>query len=676
MTSIVAKLRNIRKTDSAIADSVRRALVETLFVSPTSLGAGATAGAVVSGAIAITTGDPWLVAVAVAISLTGAARLLHAAFVQRRVATGSVESARSEILYETGAWAYALLLGLLTFLTLVRSDNALLYLLAAMVTTGYSAGICGRNAGRPAIAIGQLALASAPISVGLVMSTEPLRWVLALVNIVFMIGMVDICLQTYSAMLKAISATEEQKVLTARFERLARYDTMTGLENRGAFQERLQAELEEIAGAKGEQLALLWIDLDKFKEINDSLGHPTGDKVLCQIGRQLTSIVGGRGCVARFGGDEFVLLARGGKGAFADDLAQEVMRALSIPMNIEGVSIQAACSIGVAVAPRDGDNAETLLQHADLALYHAKDDGRNGYCHFKPPMEEEFLEARKLEAALRVAIERNELEVWYQPIVDVKTGRITCCEALLRWRHPEFGSISPARFIPIAESTGLISPISRWVLARACEAAATWPKDVSVAVNMSPALLKDLHLPHVILSTLYTSGLQARRLELEITESVLLENSAQSNSLIGEFQRIGLKLSLDDFGTGYSSLSYLKQYRFQKIKIDTSFIADVTRSKEARAIIHALVGLATELDMEIVAEGIETETQLGYVTGAGCTSAQGFYLGRPAPADVISRRLEAQEAGEVWTGTVDAYGSPLNPTGTEGLRLIPGGKRI
>ena len=649
MTSIVTRLRQIGQIDRTLADEVRRSLVETLFASSTSLGAGAMAGASVSAAVALATGDPWIRATAVAIAAVGALRMCHAVFHTPR-RKGEERSIRAEVGYELGAMAFSALLGLVTLLCLLRSDNVLHHLLTVTVSVGYAAGISGRNAGRPVIAIGQLALATLPVAIGLFLSGDPLRWVLGIVTIVFMIGMLDITLQTYSAVLKAMSATHEQKRLTARFERLARFDTMTGLENRGAFQERLQAEVAAVTSADGEQLAVLWIDLDKFKEINDSLGHPTGDKVLCQMARQLTSIVDGRGSVARFGGDEFVLLARGGKEGFAEDLAREVMRGMAMPMNIEGVSIQVTGSIGVALAPRDGRDSETLLQHADMALYHAKDKGRNDYCQFEQSMEEEFLELRKLEAALRVAIEREELEVFYQPIVDLKSGDISCCEALLRWHHPEYGSISPARFIPIAENTGLISPISHWVLGQACEAAASWPEGVSVAVNMSPALLKDLHLPHMILSTLYTTGLPARRLELEITESVLLEDNVQSNSLIKEFQKIGLKLSLDDFGTGYSSLAYLKKYRFNKIKIDTSFIADVTRSKEARAIIHALVGLAAELDMEIVAEGIETETQLAYVTGARCTAAQGFYLGRPAPRDVIGRRLAAQERGERWTG--------------------------
>jgi diguanylate cyclase (GGDEF)-like protein len=642
VASIVGKLREIAKIDGRVADEVRRSLVETLFASATSLGAGAAAGAACSTAIAIASGDPLLTAMAVAIALTGALRLAHAVFFHRVVEQNTLESARSETIYEIGAWAYAFLLGLTTLLTLTRTDNALYHLLAAVLTTGYAAGICGRNAGRPVIAIGQLALASAPMSIGLFMSGDPLRWVLGGVNCAFMVGMVDITLQTYSAVLKAMSATHEQKRLTDRFERLARFDTMTGLENRGTFQERLQAELAA-SSIDSEQLAILWIDLDKFKEINDSLGHPTGDRVLCTVARQLSSIVDKRGSVARFGGDEFVLLARGNRPGFVEDLAKEVMRALSLPMNIDGASLQVTGSIGAAVSPQDGREAETLLQHADMALYHAKANGRNDFCLFEASMEEEFLELRRMEAALREALEKEELEVYYQPIVDLKTGRIRSCEALLRWHHPELGSISPSRFIPLAESTGLITPISHWVLGQACHAAAKWPGEVSVAVNMSPALLKDLHLSHMILSALYTSGLAARRLELEITETVLLEENAQSNSLIKEFQKIGLKLSIDDFGTGYSSLAYLKKYRFDKIKIDTSFIADVTRSREARAIIHALVGLAAELGMEIVAEGIETETQLGYVTGARCTSAQGFYLGRPVPEHEIRRRLEAQD---------------------------------
>ena len=649
MTSIITKWRAIGKIDRTVADEVRRSLIETLFASSTSLGIGAVTGAAVSLALAVATGDPWLGATAIAIAVTGAARVTHAVFLHDARESASEAGTRSEVLYEVGAWAFALLLGLFTFLTLHRSGDPIHHLVAATTTIGYAAGICGRNAGRPVIAIGQLALAAGPSALALLVSGEWLRVVLGTVIAVFIVGMVDITLQTYSAVLKAMSATHEQKRLTARFERLARYDTMTGLENRGAFQERLQAEIAGIEESQ-DQLAVLWIDLDKFKEINDSLGHPTGDRVLCTVARQLSSIVDGRGSAARFGGDEFVLLVRGRKDGFVEELAQEVMRALSVPVSVEGASIQVTGSIGAAIAPLQGTDAESLLQHADMALYHAKANGRNDFCMFEASMQEEFLETRKLESALKVAIERGELEVHYQPIVNVKTGRINCCEALLRWNHPELGPVSPSRFIPLAESSGLISPISQWVLGQACAAAARWPDDVAVAVNMSPALLKDLHLSHMILSALYMSGLPARRLELEITESVLLEETAQSNSLIREFQKIGLKLAIDDFGTGYSSLVYLKKYRFDKIKIDTSFIADVMRSREARAIVHALVGLADELDMEIVAEGIENETQLRYVSGAGCTGAQGFFLGRPVSEEAIGRRLEAQRRGETWSG--------------------------
>jgi diguanylate cyclase (GGDEF)-like protein len=655
VATIIEKLRGIARTDSIVAEEVRRSLVETLFSSPTSLAIGALSGTACSAAIAWSSGDPWLSSMAVAITVTGILRVTHAVFLHRSGNFDATHSARSETVYEIGAWAYALLLGLMTLLTLLRTDEALYHMLASVLTIGYAAGICGRNAGRPVIAIGQLTLASLPVSIGLFLSTDPLRWVLGCVTTAFMIGMVDITLQTYSAVLKAITATEEQKRLTARFERLARYDTMTGLENRGAFQDRLHTEVAQSV-ATGEPLAVLWVDIDKFKQINDSLGHPTGDKVLCAVARQLTALVEGRGSVARFGGDEFVLLLRGdGKRGFVEEAAQELMRALSSPMNIEGVSLQVTGSVGAAIAPIHGTDPDTLLQHADMALYHAKANGRNDFCLFEEAMEKQFHELRSLEGALANAIENGELEVYYQPIVELKTGRITCCEALLRWHHPELGSVSPSKFIPIAESTGLISPISTWVLARACEAAAQWPEDVSIAVNMSPALLKDLHLSHMILSSLYTSGLAARRLELEITETVLLEDNAQANSLIREFQKIGLKLSIDDFGTGYSSLTYLKKYKFDKIKIDTTFIADVTRSKEARAIIHALVGLAAELDMEIVAEGIETDTQLAYVTGAGCTSAQGFFIGRPMPRAAIAARLAAQARGELWDGQ-DASG--------------------
>ena len=670
MQSIVTKLREIGKTDRTIAEEVRGSLVETLFTSSTSLGVGAVVGASVSAAIALSSADPLLSFTAVAIALTGAARMGHAVFFHRLRREEDAHGTRSEVFYEVGAWTFSLLIGLVTLLTLARSDNPLLHVMTATLAVGYSAGIAGRNAGRPVIAIGQLMLTALPLAVGLAVRGEPLLWLLSAIVILFMFGMVDITIQTYSAVLKAMSATHEQKALTARFERLARFDTMTGLENRGAFHERLHKEVAE-ATAAGELLAVLWVDLDKFKEINDSLGHPTGDRVLCTVARQLSSIVDGRGSVARFGGDEFVLLARGAKPGFAGELADEVMRSLSVPMSIDGVSLQVTGSVGGAYAPEHGTDADTLLQHADMALYHAKANGRNDFCLFEPSMEQQFHELRSLEAALRSAIEKEELEVVYQPILDLKTGRTICCEALLRWTHPELGSVSPARFIPIAESTGLISPLSHWVLAKACEAAAQWPEEVSVAVNMSPALLKDLHLSHMILSSLYTTGLHPRRLELEVTETVLLEDNAQARSLIREFQKIGLKLSLDDFGTGYSSMAYLKKYRFDKIKIDTSFIADVTRSREARAIIHALVGLADELEMEIVAEGIETQTQLDYVSGARCTAAQGFFIGRPVSESVIRRRLAAEARGERWIGEEEeaaASGRATGPGASTALR--------
>ena len=410
MASIIAKMRGIAKTDRTIAEEVRRSLVETLFASATSLGAGAVAGVACSTAIALSSGDPWLGALAAAIGLTGALRLAHAVFFHRVGEQDASTSARSETIYELGAWTYAALLGAEVLLTLVRSDDALHHLLAAVLTTGYAAGICGRNAGRPVIAIGQLALASAPMSIGLFLSGDPLRWVLGAVNCAFIVGMIDVTLQTYSAVLKAMSATREQRRLTDRFERLARFDAMTGLENRGAFQDRLAEELAAVKSDGGE-LAVLWVDLDRFKEINDSLGHPTGDGVLCTVARQLSSIVDGRGSVARFGGDEFVLLARGSKPYFAEELAREVMRGLSVPMSVEGTSIQVTGSIGAAVAPGHGIDADILLQHADMALYHAKANGRNDFCMFETKMQDEFHQKRRLEAALKDAIEKGELEV-------------------------------------------------------------------------------------------------------------------------------------------------------------------------------------------------------------------------------------------------------------------------
>ena len=647
MIQLVERMLRLRSADRALAAEVRSALVETLFASPASLAIGAIAGAGASATIAYMSGDWLLIVAAALIGLVGAARVATAAAYRDLKSRGdAVRSPAWELVYEAGAWTYALMLGINNYLTLTRTDDVILHLLAGTVATGYAAGISGRNAGRPLIAMGQVTLTSFPMSLALIQNDDPGSWVLATLNLLFIAGLIDITTQTYSAFREAFSSKHEKMLLAARFERLARIDTLTGIENRFAFQERLEGLFP---APTGERVAIFWIDLDRFKDINDTLGHPVGDQVLRRVGERLRRVTDGRGHVGRFGGDEFVMAARVPDAAAAAALAEAALQSLFEPIRDEAMSLDVRASMGVAMAPDHGLDAEQLLKHADLALYYAKAAGRGRFCLFEPSMQQRFDKARDIEAGLRTAVERGELELVFQPIVDVLTSRTRSCEALLRWRHPQLGEVPPSEFVPVAETMGLMPQITDWVLQRACQAAMQWPADIRVAINVSPVSFKDPGFPLKVLAALNRAGLAAGRLELEITETVLVEENEQSSRMLRELRLIGVRLSLDDFGTGYSSLAYLRRYTFDTIKIDTSFVSDLHSSREAKAIVTAVVGLADALQVETVAEGVETVQQLRAIRSAGCTCAQGYLLGLPANAARTAERLtrEVNGCGEI-----------------------------
>ncbi len=628
--AVLERWQRLRHVDQRLADEVRQLLVGTLFASPSSLAAGALAGSIISAVIGWSSGDRLLTILASAISLVGAIRVASA-----MVYRDTAEDARSlrartwEQLYEFGAWSFAALLGLMTYLTLTREADIELHLLAAATSTGYAAGISGRNAGRPVIALGQLTLAAAPLTLALVQGAGIAQWTLAFANALFIAAMFDITLQTYQVVLKAMNAAHNQAQLARRFERLAQIDSLTGLRNRFSLKTSLERLLELDGSANC--ASLLWIDLDRFKEVNDTLGHPVGDQLLRVVSERLQSVCRENDCLARFGGDEFVLLAAKADRQGARALAERILGLFAIPIAVDGASLHISASIGIVTVPHEGLGAEVLLKYADMALYHAKAAGRNSFREFEPEMQQQLMQMRDTEESLRLAIERRELELHYQPIIDLQTSRIACCEALLRWNHPTRGQISPAEFVPLAERTGLIPDITAWVLAEACRTARNWPEDVRVAVNISPMLLKRPDLLQAVMTALINSGLPAHRLELEITESVFMDDSDQSNTMLKALRRIGLRLALDDFGTGYSSLAYLHKYAFDKIKIDSSFVRSVEESRTAQAIINAVISLARTLDVETVAEGVETESQLEHIRQLGCAGVQGFFLSRPMP---------------------------------------------
>lgn len=419
----------------------------------------------------------------------------------------------------------------------------------------------------------------------------------------------------------------------------AYHDALTGLANRHKLHKRLAACIEQAAGLGS--FALLIIDLDGFKSVNDTLGHSAGDHYLKEVAHRLETTVGNRGTVARMGGDEFAVVMNVGAAARdAHMLAVELLDAARAPFAIDGQPCDIGFSIGLAVAPGDGANAEQLLKNADLALYAAKNDRRGGYRFFEPAMEKAMRERRQIERDLAAALERGQFELHFQPIYNLRSQGLSGFEALLRWNHPENGIISPARFIPVAEETGLIVPIGEWVLREAISQAAQWPSGLRVAINVSSVQFQRGNVTATVMNALAGAGLAPERVEIEITESVFFENNAANLEALRQLHALGLKIALDDFGTGYSALSYLLSYPFDKIKIDGSFVRAVDAGGPgAQAIIHAVADIGQRLAMVTTAEGIETPAQLRNVHAAGFTEAQGYLIARPMPAAQVLKLL-------------------------------------
>ena len=432
----------------------------------------------------------------------------------------------------------------------------------------------------------------------------------------------------------------ERRRSQERITHLAKYDELTGLANRAQFRERITGMLEGIHKHQ-HQIAIHLIDLDRFKSINDTLGHPIGDKLLKEVAFRLGTVIRPSDMITRFGGDEFVVLqAVTERRLDAERLAQRLARALKEPFEIDGHRIDIGASIGIAMAPTDGVNVDELLKKADMALYSAKNGGGGDHRFFAMDMEDAVQERRALELDLREALGSEQFSLNYQPLVDLRTGRVTTCEALMRWKHPVRGEVPPAVFIPVAEETGLIVPLGEWALQRACVEASAWPHGVKVAVNLSPVQFRDRGLALQVVTALAKSGLPAQRLELEVTERLLLEDNDGTLATMQQLNNLGVGLSLDDFGTGYSSLNYLRKFPFHKIKIDQSFIADLGDERDVRAIIGAVASLGTGLGKTVVAEGIETEEQMRLVTSQGCHEGQGYLFGRPMSGEAMRLRLD------------------------------------
>jgi len=431
----------------------------------------------------------------------------------------------------------------------------------------------------------------------------------------------------------------ERRRAEQRIAHMARHDALTDLPNRMLFRERLADALAGVG--RGQKLAVLYLDLDRFKGVNDTLGHPMGDELLKLVGGRLRHSVRDTDTVARVGGDEFAIIQNGIEQPLDTALlARRIGEAVRAPYDIAGHVVVVDTSIGIALAPNDGVEPDGLLKAADMALYGAKADGRGTYRFFEPAMDSRMKARRELEIALRAALAAGQFDLHYQPLVNVDDHRITGCEALLRWNHPERGMIPPAEFIPVAEEIGLIVPLGEWVLRKACADAASWPDGTKVAVNLSPIQVSSQNIVPVVVSALAAAGLPAERLEIEITESVLMHNTATTMATLHRLRELGVHISMDDFGTGYSSLSYLRKFPFDKIKIDRSFISGLPDDAEAIAIVRAVAGLAANLNMTATAEGVETEAQLEAVRALGCAEMQGYLFSRPMPLAQIMPLFE------------------------------------
>ena len=607
---------------------------------------GAVAGGSLSLVVAYHAHRSEITAIAILICLVALSRSISAVYFQRQLAT-KVELTCPiwGLAYELGAWGYAALLGALAFVTLILTNDASLHILSVCLVAAYAGGISGRNAGRIHIAVGQTCFALLPTSLGLVLAGGLGYSVLAIMLFLMIFAMAEITSTTHRIVVEALRGKHEKSQLAIKFERLARYDSLTGVENRMAMQMRLR-EMFDSRVSDHDPMAVFWMDLDRFKEINDSLGHIIGDQLLCSVAERLSHALDGRGHIARFGGDEFILICPKANSDIAEEIAADVMAEFAHDFEVGSYHLTVTASMGLAVAPEDGRDGDELLQHADLALYKAKHEGRNRYSRFCWTIKERQNRTYELEMGLRMALANGELLLHYQPIFDTETGKIAICEALMRWDHPEMGRISPAEFIPIAESCSLIEPITAWALQQACRDAMYWDEHVRVAVNISPALIKSEGLPRAVIAALMSSGLAARRLELEVTESIFLEDSGRTSHILSQLQRIGLRLALDDFGTGYSSLGYLRDYAFDTLKVDQSFMRSVGEEGRDRAIAQSVAFLAHALDVETVAEGIETEEQLRYARELGFTNVQGFVLSRPMPLTDLLEIMQAMHREE------------------------------
>jgi len=625
----------------AADDRARAILVTTLYTQPSSLAIGALCGILTSATAAVESGNREITIAAWVMSAIALLRVASATVLPRWMAN---KPHVLEIIYELGAFSYSIMAGLIAALTFFHPVPGPVRTLMVGNAIAYSVGIAARNAGRPAIAIGQLALALLPVIVAAGMQKDLASRLLSGTLFLVLPAMMSITLNVFRTLRDSIASAETSQRLAEKMQHLARTDIVTGLLNRAGLNHHLVERL--VAIPEGNKLAILWLDLDRFKEINDTLGHQVGDRCLVEVAARLRRSAPMGAGIGRFGGDEFIIAFEATPETDIKGIADSILSDILRPLRIDDDRLEIGCSIGIAVLPEHGTDLEAVLQGADLALNHAKLNGRKQIVCFNPSMTRDLIRRKEIEAELRLALQRDELSVHFQPLIDLETGRIRAFEALVRWFHPEKGELRPDEFIPVAEESGAIITLGNWITAKAARVAADWPDDVTLAVNLSPLQIRAPGAALGILNALREAKLPPNRLELEITETTLLDHSPNTSAFINELAGAGVRFALDDFGTGYSSLGYLDRYPFKKIKIDRSFISGLSAGTTSHAIICAVAAMGKSLGMEIVAEGLETLEQVQAVRDTGCTLGQGWYFSRAVP-DYLAAMLLAQERNRV-----------------------------
>ena len=645
-----------RQNDTGQNDraAIRASLAETLHVQPLTLAVGSSAAVITACVVALSSAHPALILTAgllASVALIKFVLGLVLLYTHRGAKHAQIRTA-----YIAFAVAIAALIGLVGGLTLHLTGPGHVTVLATGFALGFGSGLAMRHAGYPALVITQVVLCVAPTFVACLISPAWELHALAALLPLTTVAMISIARDLNARLTEQMVAGQRQAQLANEIRMQAGTDPVTGLRNRTGFAdatEKLVANLPP-----DHRLAVLWIDLHRFRDVNDTYGHDAGDRLLGEFARRMGEIAPEGAVLARFGGDDFLLACAVDDPGAAEALAANVIALGARPLRLNGERVEISACVGAAISgdktdDQQGTDIDILLRQADLAIFNARLAGRGEIRFYAPEMSRGASQRKEVEADLRAAIQKDELSVYFQPIIDLATGRIRAFEALVRWFHPEKGELRPDEFMPVAESSGLIITLGNWITQTAARACATWPENIGLAVNLSPAQIRAPGAALGVLAALQKAGLDPVRLELEVTETLFIDEDANTRHFMEELSAAGVRFALDDFGTGTSSLKYVSQYPFHTIKVDRSFISGPHTGARSDAIIRAVTEMGTTLGMDVCAEGLETADQVDMVRKAGCTLGQGYHFSRAVPDHMAAKLLDEEREGLTpRTGTI------------------------